>query len=345
MPRSASPVRSARLRSAGRRELAGREGGAPREQRSNETAVSLRVRGSGPFDAARRRLHAFSGFMPATLLAAGIIVPTVGWLGQNWADPVLAAAGRLDVLDQLTTARFEKQGWSPAELVAPRNAGARRGEALTWLVSSSVFRLELAEGPVTGHAPSAQDVARARWSVEDEIARFPPGFIPAIGLRRVLACEGLSEAGQPISSLPNYERSLLLDVAAPVGYLRRLFHHEVFHFFDFAEDEQLRHDPEWSALNEPDFEYGAGGRSMRAPGSSRLSGQQPGFVSRYATSGVEEDKAELFAFMVTAPSQVAELMRDDPVLVRKAELLRRRLRRFEVPLGAEFWQGLHGATR
>ena len=56
---------------------------------------------------------------------------------------------------------------------------------------------------------------------------------------------------------------------------------------------------------------------MRQPGSARLSTETPGFLSRYATSAVEEDKAEVFAFLSSAPEQVRSIMERDVVVRAK----------------------------
>src|SRR5690606_19670716 len=121
-------------------------------------------------------------------------------------------------------------------------------------------------------------------------------------LQRIVLCEDLREDVRAIPSLPNYRHTLLLDVGAPPGFLRRLIHHESFHFVDLADDGTVQRDPTWEALNPPGFVYGHGGRSMRDPAASEPDPALTGFVTRYAQAALEEDKAEVFAFMMTAPA-------------------------------------------
>ena len=64
---------------------------------------------------------------------------------------------------------------------------------------------------------------------------------------------------------------------------------------------------------------------MRQPGSARLSTETPGFLSRYSTSAVEEDKAEVFAFLVTAPEQVRSIMDRDVVVRAKVAAIARQV--------------------
>ena len=66
---------------------------------------------------------------------------------------------------------------------------------------------------------------------------------------------------------------------------------------------------------------------LELPGSARLTDELPGFVSKYATSALEEDKAETFAFLMAAPARLQAIAARDAVIrakiaAVKAELLR-----------------------
>jgi hypothetical protein len=191
------------------------------------------------------------------------------------------------------------------------------------------FRIELGNGPIHGAAPAPARLAAARAIVTRELARFPPSFLDAVRLRGIVLTEELREGETPIPSLPNVAGLLLLDVDGSERDLVRGLHHEVFHFADLADDGTLSPDPAWEALNVPGFVYGAGGRTLR----SAWAGQPPandgflagGFVSPYATSGPEEDKAETFAFAVARPTQVRERASHDPILTAKLREIARRV--------------------
>ena len=72
---------------------------------------------------------------------------------------------------------------------------------------------------------------------------------------------------------------------------------------------------------------------MRQPSAADpLDPSLPGFVSLYATAGVEEDKAELFSFLMTEPALVDERARTDVVLAAKRAELRARLGRRDATL-------------
>lgn len=199
------------------------------------------------------------------------------------------------------------------------------------LEASRPFRIELGNGPVHGAPSDPARLARARDVVARELARFPRAFLHAIRLRGVVLASDLAEGDRAIPSLPNVGGLLLFDVDGSDRDLTRGLHHEIFHFADLADDGRLSPDPSWEAINAPRFAYGAGGRTLRGAWAAEApkAGELPGFVSAYATSGVEEDKAETFAFALARPAAVRERAAADPVLRDKLAELARRM----APLG------------
>jgi hypothetical protein len=191
------------------------------------------------------------------------------------------------------------------------------------------FRIELGHGPIQGVAPERARLASCRAIMTRELSRYPRAFLGAIHMRGVVFADDLREGEVSIPSLPNVGGLLLLDVAGSESDLVRGLHHEVFHFADLADDGSLAPDAAWEALNAPSFVYGAGGRSLRsawagreADGDGFLSG---GFVSPYATTGPEEDKAETFAFAMARPAQMRARAAADPRLASKLREVARRI--------------------
>jgi hypothetical protein len=263
--------------------------------------------------------------MPVTMLLALVLVPLFGIVGHRLYDADQVALARASELDRRIVQELEVQGFAPTRGASGRLARPLVLRGVDVLTATRSFRLELAGGPVTGEVPSAGSVDAALVVLGQELGRYSRRCLRAIRFRRVLLCEGLAESGQEIPSLPNYEQSLLLDVRGPAPFLRRLLHHELLHFLDFADDGELARDPAWERLNPPGFSYGLGGRAMRQPGSARFTTETPGFLSRYATSAVEEDKAEVFAFLSTAPEQVRSVMKRDVVVRAKVAAIVRQV--------------------
>lgn len=260
-----------------------------------------------------------------SVMVLGAIAGTalVGFVAERAYDAREARAEMLADADRSARDELLALGFTPAGSARARRLNVERGVEL--MTAARGFELPLGNGPVAGRPPAAAPRARAEVIVSEELDRYPRELLSRARLYRVLLCEGLSEAGRPIPSLPNFQRTLLLDVDAEPGFLRRLVHHELFHFADYADDEQVLRDPEWAALSGSDFVYGSGGRFLRDPKSSLPGSAPPGFVTRYATSALEEDKAETFAFMMTAPGTLSERARTDPVLAAKIARIERQL--------------------
>jgi hypothetical protein len=191
------------------------------------------------------------------------------------------------------------------------------------------FELSLANGPVRGARPDPARASSGAAIVRRELDRYPASFLRKVHLAGVVLTEDLTESDMAIPSLPNVGGLLLLDVSSVESDLVRSLHHEIFHFFDLADDGRLSPDPEWAALNAPGFVYGSGGRTLRGAWAAKPSSDIPGFVSGYATSGPEEDKAETFAFAVTRASLTRARLAADPLLRGKMRELTRRIARMD----------------
>ncbi|MBW2459162.1 MAG: hypothetical protein JRI68_31990 [Deltaproteobacteria bacterium] len=245
-------------------------------------------------------------------------------------------------LDEQVRNEMFALGWQPPESDSLRALSeqlrTRRGVEI--LHARTPFAVGLAHGPVAGHAADEGPLAAATVVLVDELSLLPRSFLERAGLRRVMLCAELREARRPIPSLPNYRNTLLLDAEASPSYLRRLIHHEVFHFADLADDGVVLADPGYRALTPPGFEYGSGGRTMRERSSSAFGEAPAGFVSRYATSAIEEDKAEVFAFLMTRPAAMDQLGRRDPVVAAKAAYVRMVVALLSDELDEAFWRAV-----
>jgi|GEM_PF-1612910 len=238
----------------------------------------------------------------------------------------LALAGGLGVL----TAP-KAQGAADDDPPLPSDAASFgfvvRGHAggVALLESTRPFRIALANGPVHGIPPSGERFAVASATVARELGRYPASFLRTVRLAGVVVTEDLAENETPIPSLPNVGGLLLIDGSSVESDLVRSLHHEVFHFFDLFDDGRVSPDPAWDAMNPDGFIYGSGGRTLRGPWAGRPANDLPGFVSAYATSGTEEDKADTFAFAVARAPIVKARIATDGVLRAKVGELDRRL--------------------
>jgi len=258
-----------------------------------------------------------------------LATPSFGLLAQTLNDEPKALADLAAELDERARDELMGLGFQP-------EAG-RTERGVEFLSAARPVELTLANGSVRCEPAPRAHLAPAMAVVRAELARYEERFIAATRLKRVLFCEGLREGDIRVPSLPNYERSLLLDPDTDATFLRRLVHHEVFHFADYADDGELGRDAAWERLNDGWFSYGFGGRFLRDGDASQFAEDRAGFVSKYATSALEEDKAEVFSFMMTEPRRLRQLAARDAIVAGKIAAVERQLFKLSDSLKPRFW--------
>jgi hypothetical protein len=204
------------------------------------------------------------------------------------------------------------------------------------------FPVRTTHGMIEGRAATEQALRMyLRW-FPDEFRLYPVEAIRNSRLRRVILCAELKFAGQFRTAIPDFEHNTLyLDIERASTsriYQILVFHHELFHVFDYADDFRVYEDAAWVELNEDDFRYGSGGKNAQDnPETSVLTDRYPGFLNHYSTTGVEEDKAELFANLVVRAKTVERRAESDPVLRTKCDRMRELLHQFCPELDDQFW--------
>jgi hypothetical protein len=204
------------------------------------------------------------------------------------------------------------------------------------------FPVKTPYGPIEGSAASRESVNRYAPVLFEELRLYPPALIRRLGLRQVILCERLAFKGQLRAAIPGFQnRDLYLDVSRGAHsrrYQRQALAHELFHLIDFVDDGEVYRDAGWSSLNPPSFQYGSGGSNAQEDKRMSLrSKTTPGFVSLYAMTGVEEDKAELFAALVMDQEFVRRQQRSDRVLAAKVVRLKAIMVAFCPEVDERFW--------
>jgi hypothetical protein len=191
----------------------------------------------------------------------------------------------------------------------------------------------------------------------DELSLYPPSVIRKSGVRRILVGRDLWVESAGV----NQNVSGTLDPGTQTLYLcisytykvnnrakqRRVIHHAMFHQLDQAMG-LIREDPDWVSLNSAGFAYGShgkGGHFDRTSQSGLLSSRFPGFLNRYSTGNLADDKADTFAYMIVAHSYMHSRGQRDPVVAAKMEFLVRRTVAFFPGLDAAFWARVRGIPR
>jgi hypothetical protein len=176
-----------------------------------------------------------------------------------------------------------------------------------------------------------------------ELSIYPVALLRKFNLKSIVLCEELSFNDEKRSAVPDFRQgALFLDVSQGhycPNYLRKVVHHDLFHLIDFADDGLIYDDPVWAGLNDQSFRYGEGGSQMQADESSSLmTWEANGFITKYAQSALEEDKAELFSHMIVHYQAVLVKCAVDRVLRAKLFHMKEDLRQFSPAFNSAFWQ-------
>jgi len=140
-----------------------------------------------------------------------------------------------------------------------------------------------------------------------EIAIYPKSFLKLLKIKEFVFINSLtfctSEYEQYRAACPEYYKTFSLYYCAKERfptYIRTVIHHELFHYVDFIHDGTYD-DPKFNKLNTLGFKYGKGGAYERE--WKPLNPELKGFLNFYSTTGIEEDKAEIFQYIMAFPEK------------------------------------------
>ena len=211
------------------------------------------------------------------------------------------------------------------------------------VAADPVFPVKTTYGKIEGHVADADEIDRYAALFAREFTLYPRSLIKRSGLKRVVLCKDLAYAGQLRGAIPDFEHdTLYLDVIRggyDRKYLCKVIHHEFFHMIDYRDDGLVYEDKQWSSLNRPDFKYGTGGKNAQLVADAQvLTDKFPGFLNYYSSTGVEEDKAELFANLIVDEDYVEHRTRTDRVLRAKVQALKELMAKFCPDVDEPFWE-------
>jgi hypothetical protein len=205
------------------------------------------------------------------------------------------------------------------------------------------FPVRTTWGIIDGSTADDGELLRYTKFFVPEFELYPVDIIRRTRIKRVSLCCDLSFAGQRRAAVPDYEHNTLyLDVGwgtYDTSYRRKVIHHEFFHFIDYCDDGSVYQDDSWNRLNPAHFQYGLGGHAAQAMAmTSDLTTRYRGFLNHYSTTGVEEDKAEVFANLIVETGYSEARAKDDAVLQAKIERMKELLASFCPEMDGRFWE-------
>ena len=209
------------------------------------------------------------------------------------------------------------------------------------VADAEVYPVAESEGAIDARNAGARNVEMALYFLRKEFAKYPPALIRASGVKRIAFCRDLKSNGTRIAGVAlEKNATIYMDSSTEIGdeaHRRRTLHHEFFHFLDYAMhvDQDIEDNPEWAAANAPETTYGS--TASGAPVSNWASHPAAGFVSNYAMKAVSEDRAELFAAIMTNNLTVRLLLQKDSFLAAKLAVLKQELNSFCPQMDEAYW--------
>lgn len=225
-------------------------------------------------------------------------------------------------------------------LFPAQGCGRDQEPALRWRHLD--FPVQSYGGIIRAEEAPEPDVERCRGMLEEEMSRYHGGFLKKVGINTIVLCSKLTRNDQSAGGVADLQNdSLYLDVVAlkEAHQLYSVFHHEVFHFIDWSDDRQIDQDPGWSSLNRG-FRYGQADESAQEQDWAKLGFITPtprGFLSWYSTSGIAEDKAEVFCYLLCERELVSRYVEFDKIVEQKVLAIQRIVRAIDREFGDSLW--------
>jgi hypothetical protein len=234
----------------------------------------------------------------------------------------------------------EPQPFAEGEWPALHKLSERYSLQIVW--ESQQYPVAIQHGTISGSVPAKEAVAAYVPILDTQLNRYPAETVRAAKLRRVVLVQNLTLNGRGLHGLADFgPNTLYLDVgrlADNPEQMKKCIHHEFFHVMDYMAG-TLSSDPNWEQLNPANFAYAGGNRFAAVRDDAYVwSDARSGFLNDYATTAAEEDKAELFAFLMVRYNLVKERAKKDKVLRAKMDYLKRSVAEFSPEMGADFWE-------
>ena len=186
------------------------------------------------------------------------------------------------------------------------------------------------------------------YLLKKEIDVYPIEFINNSGLKFIMICEVLTlNESKVVGVAPgHYDQSPgVFYISAKLlkdgknnprvkSMLKHVFHHEFYHIID-SQLTNVIIDNQWERINKNKYS------KVEISGDLNLDSSINGFITQYARNNQNEDKAELFAMLITKNSEVKKLLNKDKVLFDKTKLLIFRLKSISPSINKDFWNKLN----
>jgi len=183
--------------------------------------------------------------------------------------------------------------------------------------------------------------------LQTELNKYPDGFLQEAGIKSIVVCNSVSSHGHSACGFPDLGGKAIYYTYTEFNnaYTKKTIHHELYHMIEAKFNGSFYYkDPFWAKLNSNDFKYGKGGRHFKwnDSNSKKSFHPSPGFITAYATSALEEDKAEVYAglFVEEISTCLHEWISEDEILRNKVNYMKGSLLQYSEEMTSDFWANL-----
>ena len=189
-------------------------------------------------------------------------------------------------------------------------------------------------------------------AMRKELDIYPDEFLNVINFKFILVCNGLKGDSRVMGMAKPSNHTSTGYYFANVKWfsneriknnykdIQRVFHHELFHMFEGL-TKKHKYDYEWINLNNRKENDYLGRVNIATDKGYALARSIPGFISRYSNSVEYEDKAETFSSLIIDHDEVMKIASKDPVLLKKVELIKKRVQKAIPSIDENFWKNLN----
>ena len=191
----------------------------------------------------------------------------------------------------------------------------------------------------------------------EEVSLYPDDIMQLSGVKKIVICRDIvvTTDGLPqhISGHLDFDREALYpatDYTYKVNNRakqRRVLHHALYHMIDLALDD-VSEDDEWRTLLDKGFEYGqfgAAGHVDRTSKTGLLTTEYPGFLNKYSTGHIADDKADIFAYLMVAHHYVMARAAEDEQIAKKVAMIKARMLKLSPEIDDGFWKKIDAIQR
>ena len=182
--------------------------------------------------------------------------------------------------------------------------------------------------------------------LQTELNKYPEGFLQEAGIKSIVVCNSVSSHGLSAFGFADSRgKSIYCTYGGFHTYFKKTIHHELYHMIEAKFNRSSYYkDPVWAKLNSNDFKYGKGGRHFKwnDSNSKKSFHPSPGFITAYATSALEEDKAEVYTglFVEEISTCLGEWISEDEILRNKVNYMKDFLLQYSEEMTSDFWANL-----